>query len=175
MTAAQQFALVPFTWDGESMVPRQAFAKRCDQIFTVGEIYRMEVREERSVNSHNHFHAAVHDAWLNLPADKAERFPTPDHLRKWCLIKAGFRDERSIVAASKAEAQRVASFVRPIDDYAVVVVRETVVIVYTAKSQSYRAMGKADFQRSKQAVLDVCAELVGVSGETLRREGGRAA
>ena len=168
-------ALLPFTWTGEAMEPLPNFAKRCDERFVVGERYRLEVVEDRSHRSHSHFFAAVHDAWLNLPEDKLERFPTDEHLRKWALIKAGFRDERTIVVASKAEARRLVAFMRPLDDYAVVVARDAVVVVWTAKSQSYKAMGRKEFQRSKDAVLTVCAELVGVTVADLRKEGGRAA
>lgn len=168
-------ALIPFEWNGEAMVPRPAFVKRANETFTVHEIYRMDVVEERSLRSHSHYFACINECWLNLPEHLAERFPSADHLRRYALVKAGFRDERSIVCASKAEAQRVAAFVRPMDGYAVVVVREAVVVVWTAKSQSMKAMGKADFQRSKDAVLDICAELIGVAPETLRKESGRAA
>jgi hypothetical protein len=39
------------------------------------------------------------------------------------------------------------------DEYAIVTVREAVVTVYTAKSQSMRAMGRETFQKSKDDVL----------------------
>lgn len=167
--------LFMFSWDGESMVPLKGFQKRCDETFYVGERYRMEVQEERSMRSHRHYFASIHEAWLNLPEDKAERFPTSEHLRKWALIKTGYRDERSIVAASKAEAQRIAAFVRPIDEYAVVVVRDACVLVYTARSQSVKAMGKKDFTGSKEAVLDVLATLVGTSAQSLQENARTAA
>lgn len=167
--------LVLFEWNGEAMVPRKGFAKRCDEQFTVHETYRMEVQEERSMRSHRHFFSCVHEAWMNLPEDQAERFPSSEHLRKYALIKSGYCDQSSFVCGSNAEALRLAAFVRPFDDYAVVVVREATVIAYTAKSQSARAMGKEEFQRSKDAVLDYCATLVGVQPGTLRAEAGRAA
>ena len=37
----------------------------------------------------------------------------------------------------------------------------------TAQSQSFRAMGKQRFQESKQAVLDILAELIGVEAKQL--------
>jgi hypothetical protein len=152
--------LLPFRWSGEVMTPLHP--RRADAAFVIGEVYTLAEVQGRSAASHNHYFAALNDAWLNLPEDKAERFPTADHLRKWALIRAGYRDERSIVCASKAEAQRVAAFLKPMDDYAVVVVSEAVVTVYTAKSQSVKAMGKQDFQASKDAVLTVLAEMIGV-------------
>ena len=163
----------PFRWDGEAMIPRSP--KRADEQFVVGEVYRMEVREERSINSHSHYFAAVHDVWLNLHEEEAERFATAEHLRKYALIRTGWHQERQIVCASKAEAQRVASFVRPMDEYAIVTATEAVVTVFTAKSQSYRAMGKKDFQTSKQDVLDLLASMIGVEPQQLSAEAGQAA
>jgi len=57
------------------------------------------------------------------------------------------------------------------DDYAVVVARDAVVVVWTAKSQSMKAMGKVEFQRSKDAVLTECARLIGVDTGALKRQG----
>ena len=61
------------------------------------------------------------------------------------------------------------------DDHAVVVVRDKVIIVYTAKSQSYRAMGKKAFGESKEAVLNILAQLVGTTAEDLQQNARRAA
>lgn len=151
------------TWDGDNFVPHGRYKKQCDEENVVGEVYTLDVVLGRSGNSHRHFFAQVHDLWLTLPEGVADRFPSSEHLRKWALIKAGYADERSIVCSTPAEASRVAAFVRPIDTYAVVTVSDYVVRVFTAKSQSYRAMGAKDFQSSKTAVLDVVADLLGVT------------
>lgn len=161
---------VIFTWDGESMAPQPRFQRLCDKQFVVGESYPLIVQEHRSRETHSHYFAALHDAWLNLREDVAEQFPTEEHLRKYALIRTGYADERSIVCGSKAEAQRVAAFIKPIDGYAVVVVREATIKVYTAQSQSMRAMGKAEFQKSKQAVLDYVSDLIGVKPAQLAAE-----
>jgi hypothetical protein len=151
----------PFRWAGDAMIPLRP--KMADALFVIGETYTLVEHLERSHASHNHFFASVAEGWKNLPESVGERFPTPDALRKWALIKAGYRDERSIVCASKAEATRVAAFIKPMDDFAVVVASEAVVIVYTAKSQSMKAMGKEAFQASKQSVLDIIGDLIGVA------------
>lgn len=168
-------ALIVCQWDGEHFVPLKRFAKQCDRDFVVGEIYRLEEINERSANSHRHYFSAIAEAWDNLPDDLAERFQTPDHLRRYALIKSGYHDERSIVTASKAEALRVAAFIKPMDPYAVVAVSEAVVRVYTAKSQSYRAMGKDEFQRSKTAVLEIVSAMIATSQQALSDNAGRAA
>lgn len=164
-----------FAWEGDVMRPLPRFAKEADKRFVIGERYRMDVIEERSANSHNHFFASLNDAWHNLPEDEAERFPTPDHLRKWCLIRAGYADHRSIVCASKAEAQRVAAFIKPMDEFAVVTVSGPVVNVFTAQSQSMKAMGKAAFQDSKTKALEIAWAMAGVDLEQATQHAGRAA
>ena len=166
---------VPCTWDGEAFVPRSRFTKLCDKQFVVGADYPLIVHEERSGQSHKHYFATVADGWRNLPEDLAEDFPTSEHLRKYALIKAGYCDRRSIVCASKAEAQRVAAFIEPMDDFALVTVAEATVTVYTAQSQSQRAMGKKVFQASKVAVLDIIAAMIGTTPEALNDNARNAA
>lgn len=161
---------VIYIWNGEAMQPLPHFAKLCDKQFVVHEEYRLAELEERSRATHNHFFASVEEAWSNLPEDIADRWMTAEHLRKYSLIKAGYFDERSIVCASKAEALRVAAFVKPMDEYAIVLCREATVTVFTAKSQSLRAMGKKEFQDSKSKVLDYVASLIGITSENLVKE-----
>lgn len=162
-------AALPFRWDGEGMVPMPGFARRCDAAFTVGEVYRLDVVEERSAASHRQYFAAINDMWSTLPDHLAERFPSSEHLRKYALIRAGFADHRQFVAASKAEALRLAAFLRPVDEYAIVEVRDACVTVWTAQSQSMRAMGKERFQASKEQVLDIIAAMLGIKAADVMR------
>jgi hypothetical protein len=149
----------------------RALTNRADEDFVVGEVYPMVEERDRSTNSHNHFFATVTQAWKTLPEELSEQYPTADHLRKKALVWKGWRDERTIACASKAEAERVAAFVKPMDDFAVVTRVDAVVRVWTAKSQSKKAMGAADFQQSKQDVLDFIDDLLGVErGSTARSE-----
>jgi len=162
-----------FQWDGEVLKPASAYwAKRADEEYVVGEKYKIAPIEDRSMNSHRHYFACVHEAWSNLRDADAERFATSEHLRKWVLIKTGYHDERSIVCASKAEAQRLAAFIKPMDDFAIVVVREATVTVYTAKSQAIRAMGNKTFQKSKTDVLEYLSAMIGVKIDDLKQQAG---
>lgn len=165
---------LPFRWDGEALVPlNQHWAKRADAAYTIGETYTLVPHEERSANSHKHYFAEVAEAWHQLPEHLSEAYPSPEALRKFALIKAGFCDAHPFVCSSRAEALRFASYIKPVDAYAVVTVKEAVVTRYTAQSQSLKAMGKDEFQRSKQAVLEIVAEMIGVSPSDLSREAGR--
>lgn len=151
---------IPYRWEGDVLRPLRP--RVADEHLTVGEVYTLVPHEERSQASHNHYFAAINERWQSLPDDLMAEYPTAEHLRKKMLIRAGYADERSIVCASKAEAQRVAAFIRPMDAYAIVDAREAVVRVYTAQSQSMKAMGKQSFQASKDAVLSAINDLLGI-------------
>lgn len=162
-----------FSWDGEVMKPLHP--KLADKQFVVGEVYRFEVLEERSAASHRFYFVSIAEAHKNLSEELTLQHPTPEHLRKWALIKAGYRDERSVVCSSKAEALRMAAFIQPMDEYAVILCKGSAVTVYTAKSQSMKAQGKKDFEASKNAVLDIVAALIGVDRDTLTANAEKAA
>ncbi len=149
--------------------------QRAARLYPPGTFVVMVPHEARSQKSHDHFFAIVSDAWANLPEDQVGRFGDSEHLRKWCLIRAGYRNERTMVCRSNAEALKVAAFMRPMDDFAVVTVEGAVVAAYTAKSQSMKAMGSKVFRESKDAVFGVLAGMLGVDPTTLSRQAGRAA
>ena len=83
----------------------------------------------------------------------------------------GERDGSDHVGGAQAEAERVASFMRPMDDYCIVVPVNCVVRVWTAKSQKKSAMDAREFQQSKTDVLDFIDDLLGVErGSTAKSE-----
>lgn len=167
---------IRFAWDGESFSPAsEYFAKLADQHYVIGETYQLVEHNDRSTKTHNHYFASIADAWRNIPDHLLEEYPTPEHLRKKALIRKGYSDERSMVCTSKAEALRLAAFVRPMDQYAIIVAREAVVKVYTAQSQKKKAMGAETFQKSKQDVFDYIDDLLGVERGETKKHAGRAA
>lgn len=156
-------------FDGEAFRPLPRFHNVAAAHYGAGEVVSLVPHEDRSKKSHDHFFVTVDEAFNNLPERYTDRWRTSEHLRKWCLVKAGICDERSIVCSSRAEALRVAAFIEPMDQYAVVLPSEAVVTVYTAKSQSKKAMGREAFQASKDAVLAILAGLLDVTPEALSR------
>ena len=166
--------LLRFIWKDGVLVPDGLrIASYCDEAFGEGEVVTMERHEERSTASHNHYFACVQEAWNNLP-ETDERFPTPEALRKWALIRSGYCTENSIVCDTNEQAQLVAGFMGN-SEGTIIVVRGTVVKKYTAKSQSVKAMNKDEFQRSKVDVLDTIAELIAVKRKRLEDNAGKAA
>lgn len=163
---------VAFDWDGDNMVPRRHHRKLCDEQYVIGQVYILIPLEERSAKSHRHYFACVNEAWINLPETAGDRFPTATHLRKYALIRTGYRDERTITCGSKAEALRVAAFIKPLDEFAVITVDHATVTVYTAKSQSEKAMGKLRFQESKDKVLGYLADVLETTPQRLSNAAG---
>lgn len=162
-------AVIAFKWDGErdAMVPLSRFLKECRAEFADEETYILATQEQRSSQSHKHYFASIQSAWANLPEAIGTQFKTAEHLRKRALIETGYHDSHSIVLSSKAEALSVAAFMEPLDEYGVVIVKASTVTRYTAKSQSLRAMGKEDFQKSKDAVLEYISGLIDVTPKAL--------
>lgn len=167
---------LPLRWDGEAFSPvSQRFAKLADRHFVIGEVYTMVVEQPRSISSHNHQFAWLHDAWTNLPEDIAHLYPTEDHLRKRALIEAGYYTEAAVDAGTRTAALRVAAMVPALDEFAFAKVEGPIVLIRRAKSQSTRAMGAKQFYESKQAIMGVIADMLGVAPEELAKNAGRAA
>lgn len=167
---------LPAQWNGEAFVVPEKFRPLADRYYVIGEVYKLVEEADRSVNSHNHYFAVIAEAWQNLPVEWVERFPTTEHLRKYALVKCGYADERTYVCDTKADAQRLAAFIRPLDTFAVILTQENCVKVFTAQSQSKKAMGAKVFQASKQAVIDYLAKsLLGIEPDQLTKNAGRAA
>jgi hypothetical protein len=133
-----------------------------------GEVHGWQMAEHRSAKSHDHFFAVVNTAWKNLPEDLAEEFPSPEHLRKWALIKAGFCTETAIVCANNEEALRLASKARGMDRYSLIEIKGRTVTIWTADSQRKDEMGRRLFQEAKEKALHVLSDLLGTDITTLK-------
>lgn len=161
---------ITFRYEGDGefkSLPR--FARECDERYVVGAYYRLADVEDRSTATHNHQFAWLAEAWQNLPETLKDLYPSPEHLRKRALIDAGFYDETALDCGSNAAALRVAAFCRARDDFALVIVRGPIVLHRTAKSQSRRAMKKDEFQASKTKIMEIVADMIGVSAAELER------
>lgn len=160
---------IAFRLSNGGFFPTERFVEKVREHFAEGAVYWMSIEPERSEKTHKHEFAWLREAWKNLPESIAHLYPTTEHLRKRALIEAGFYTERLIDAGTAAAALRVAAFAREEDEFAWVVTRGPMVVVRKAKSQSHRAMGGPDFQRSKQAILEIVSNLIGVEPEQLQR------
>lgn len=159
-----------FTWDGDAMVPAANHRRLADRQYVVGETYRLAIHEERSANSHRHYFAAIHEAWLNLPDDLVLEFTSSERLRKRALVATGWYTERRLALSSPADARDMVRFLMATaDDGTVFAVQGNIIIERKARSQRTGAggMNKAEFQKSKTDVLDWIAALIRVEPKEL--------
>lgn len=167
---------IPFKWNGDSMVPISShFQLRADKQYVTDQVYTLVPQEIRSAESHRHYFACLHDAWLNLSETYTDELPTSEHLRAWALVKAGYADKSTINCASRDDAIRVASIASGGAKIRIVDVSGRVVTVWTPHSQSQRAMGKQKFQDSKTKVLDIVAAMARTNRRELEENAGKAA
>ena len=154
-------------WDGLSLIPLRKYQAICGRELVIGERYIAALEPLSSPASRRHFFACIHELFASWPETHPRQFTTPDALRKWALIRCGFRVEQQFAAASKAEARRLASFLSADDEYAELSVNENVVVKWRALSQKTHSMGREQFAKSKESVLAFLAEQVGVTVESL--------
>lgn len=143
---------------------------RCAELFETGETYRIEISDNRSAESHNAFFAAIARAWRNLPDNVARKFPSAKHFRSWLLVQNGFADERQVVCDTEDDARRFAAEARLLDSYAVIIVRNNVVTIYTAQSMAAKAMPRKTFEIAKQLLIAQAAEMIGISAAELSQK-----
>ena len=170
------------------------FGRLARSQFSNGEDYPLEVVEHRSSAEHNHYFAAIKNAWDNVNDEETIRLlGGPNGLRHWALIQTGWCYTVPIGPMSKAAAIKGAhgaadNFRRWSDEmnsskqggsYVEVVIRPVdggwVVIVKTPMSQSRAAMKKEPFRDSKKAVLELLAGQIQVKRRELEQSGKDAA
>lgn len=161
-------------WNGEALTPVGPYGlSAARELMDPGDTVIVEVDHPRSPATHNHQFAEIADAWRHLPEALQQKpwAANPDTLRKYALIVTGFRNTYQIDCGKKAAADRVGAALEAAEagkhGYAIAQVNGPVVTVWTPQSQSMRAMGAKEFQRSKSAVLAWIAEQIGVTPEQL--------
>jgi hypothetical protein len=168
---------ITLTYDGAGRfsAPTKWWQDFGDRYYTRGERYNLVPHNARSRASHNHYFAALHEAWQNLPTEWALLFPTAEHLRKYALVKTGWCNIQAFAMAAPKEAHELQKVLKAYDEFSVVTARENVVTKATAMSQSEKAMGKDDFAKSKDDVLAVISAMIGTDVKTLTSNAGNSA
>ena len=145
--------------DGQTWVPA-----------SYAEALKDALREkQRSTASHSHQFAAINDLWANLPHTHAGApyAASAEAFRKHGLIATGHCDVETVALETHEAACRAARLISKLakgtHGYALTVARGSVVVCSTPHSQSYKAMGKERFYKSKADVLEWAQQLLGVS------------
>lgn len=166
---------VVFVWDGEVMRPLPRFADLCDRQFAVHEEYPMQIVENRSLASHNHYFAAVAEAWQNLNEGDAKRFPHPEALRAWALVQCGYATQADYACETARDARTLATALRRMSPLAIIQIRGNVVRHFEAESQSMAAMKRDRFEQSKADVLALVAGMARTTPAELKKNAGKHA
>ena len=85
-------------WDGSSLIPLRKYQAICDRELVVGERYIAALEPLSSPASRRHFFACIHELFASWPEAHPRQFQTEDHLRRWALIRCGFRVEQQFAA-----------------------------------------------------------------------------
>jgi hypothetical protein len=157
-----------------AMVPSLRYRRIAERQFGGGGEYALEPVTERSAASHSQYFAALHDLYQNVPEQMQARWPNEAHFRAWLLMETGWCNEfeckkESLPHVKKFLLDNKLEFARLFN------LKNGMVLVRYPKSQSRKAMGSADFERSKKDVLDLASSLVGTTRTEAMKNAGRAA
>lgn len=153
-------------WDGEVFHPAGNVAIDKASKLDADEFLGIELLRDRSMKSHRHQFAEIKTLWENIPEhlQDAPYAATHETFRKHGLLVCGYYDAEMITCADPDAAERAAALLSRLatrsHGYAVTDVRGNVARCYTPKSQSVKAMGFEEFQKSKTAVLEWCRSIV---------------
>lgn len=150
----------PLEVNGERFFP-------ASYVSSLEEALRSDMRDKSALRG---FMATVRELWDNIP-ERLENVPfarSPNAFRKHALIKTGHCDVETYAFASPEEADRkvrsIGYTAKMAHGYAIVKIDGPIIQCITPHSQSLKAMGKEQFDRSKSEVLDFCRGIVGVTG-----------
>jgi hypothetical protein len=134
-----------------------------------GQVVKLVEYEPRSRAHHNWFFVAVTHVFENLTDEQRLLWPTEEALRKYALCKAGCCDVATHVCSSKAEAERLAGFLRSHRMADLVVHDGSLVTALSAWSMKYREMSKTRFRECVEKTLPILADIIGVEVEALEQ------
>ena len=152
-------------WDGEGFFLPTVSKMKCKETLKPGETVALEIKRPRHLAMHRRFMAMVTDYHDNLPESLANApfAASPDHLRKYALIRCGFADTITHTAKSEAEARRVEETFQSMrgDTFALVYRQGLIVYRSVALSQAFAKMNQKQFRESSERIEEFLATLVG--------------
>lgn len=133
-----------------------------DKTLVIGECYRFDIYHDRSESFHRKYFAAIADSWEHLREPWNVMLPSPEHLRKYALCKAGWCDVATIVSKSKEEVVNTINSVKLLDTYCLAIPSGNVLTIYKARSQARSYQDARDFYETAVKVFHVIGEMIGV-------------
>ena len=137
----------------------------------------------RSPADHRRFFAMIAAAYSHWREAHEFTPDSPEHLRKWLLCKAGYRESTEIAAditedqpaLAKLIALTIESALKAANSSAFVRVYGDRVAVHAAKSIAFDKLDQKKFGQIREAVEQIIGEELGVPTDELLKEHERAA
>ena len=160
--ALEQMIRLRYDGGGVFIPPGVAVRDMLDKKLVVGECYRLDIYNERSEAFHGKYFATISEAWTHLPMPWDQMLPTPEHLRKYALIKAGWCD--SIIMPMKSKTDAIASVhaMKLLDAYCIATATGNVLTIWKARSQRKAFQSAKEFYETAVRVFDVIGGIIGV-------------
>lgn len=141
------------------------------------------LKSARSPDDHRRFFGVINAAYHHWPEGHEFAPDNAEHLRKWLLCKAGYRDVTTIPvdyaedqpAMLKLVLLTVEGAVKAADGYAFIRPHGYGLAVFKAKSIAWDKIGQKEFNAVRDAVEAVIKAELGIDPETLLKETERAA
>lgn len=171
-------------WDGERFTPEPQDARRARGFFIAGNAYVLDADDPISHKERSFYHAQIKDAWDNLNDITKASLGSADNLRKWALIKSGWRVENQVFGPDRAWAIWTEHFHKKRSgEYTTVITTapENESDLWSVKILQARTqkvgnpeegyMTREEWKQSKDDVLFVVSQMIGVSKGTLAKQG----
>ena len=124
---------------------------------------------------HRGYFASIREAWKNLAEEYDGQFRSPEALRGFALVEAGFCTMEDHILESADEAKKMARTIRRYSPYVIVKRRENVLRIFETESQSVAAMKREKFEASCKAVLEIVASMSRSTPAQLHKNADRSA
>ena len=160
--ALEQMIRLRYDGAGTFIPPGVAVRELLDRKLVIGECYRVSIYHERSETYHAKYFATIAEAWQHLPNPWDQMLPSPEHLRKYALIKAGWCDSVTLPLKSKSDAIAGVNAARFIDAYCVATATANVLTIFKARSQRKAFQDAHSFYETAVRVFDVIGGIIGV-------------
>lgn len=162
-----QMIRLRYAGEGSFEATSKSTQELLDRQLVVGEAYRIDIYHERSEKFHAKYFAVIADAWEHLPEAWAALLPSPEHLRKYALIKAGWCEVVTFPMKSKEDAIRAINTAKFFDAYCLATASANVLTVYKARSQRKSYQSAVEFKEIAGKVFHIIGEMIGVDPLTI--------
>lgn len=166
---------IAVVWTGQHFVPLPRFQRLCDQQFEVNQEVAIIRSEERNMSRHRGYFASIREAWKNLAEEYDGRFPSPEALRAFALVEAGYCVETDYVMDNPKEARKLAMDIRRMSPFSIIKLSGNVVKHFEPESQAVPAMKREVFEASCKAVLEIVASMSRSTPAQLRKNADKSA